>query len=187
MRLRENETNPRVIYRANRQPRPYDKPWCQQSAKDRGMRAEHHGHTTPAAQAWQSAKWQAKGNRLRALLESKGWRFEWVGDSDFDWDGWCDRGWQKWDDEHRCLTCLALPDNFEPGMRKRDARYSCDHYAEGCVLKDRKGRVRASIWGIVDADTYYRAYTEAELAYEALADIRKAREDRRACDRAMAL
>ena len=42
----------------------------------------------------------------------------------------------------------------------------------GCILRDEKGNVLASLWGIGDPDRNYRRVVEAELACEALAELR---------------
>jgi hypothetical protein len=42
----------------------------------------------------------------------------------------------------------------------------------GCVVKDRHGDVLASLWGITDPDNAYCREVEADLAAEALAEIR---------------
>jgi hypothetical protein len=46
----------------------------------------------------------------------------------------------------------------------------CNQYRDdvtGCVLRDANGNVRASLWGIIGADSAYRRVVEAELALEA--------------------
>jgi hypothetical protein len=48
----------------------------------------------------------------------------------------------------------------------------CDRYRDDvsvCLLRDAKGEVRASLCGIIGADSKYRRVVEAELALEAFA------------------
>lgn len=82
----------------------------------------------------------------RALTE--GVTFEWVDDdtrfSDTlgDHEYWCERA--------------------EQGKRH-------SHRVEGCIARDARGEIVASLWGIIDPDRNYRRVIQAELASEVFA------------------
>lgn len=76
--------------------------------------------------------------RAESYGHAHDWRVSWEGDPDADWS-WMDAT-----------------------ERKRD------HEVESAVLRDRRGKVLASLGGIFDADQNYRRVVEAELMAEAL-------------------
>lgn len=83
--------------------------------------------------------------RAMRYAEAKGWAAEWEPDDDAgDWE------------DHRadCPVC-----------RRRD-----EHTTEGCVLRDATGHPIGSLWGVWDADDWYRSFTEANLALDAMHD-----------------
>lgn len=80
--------------------------------------------------------------RAEREMKKRGWTVEWVPDDGADWS-WLD----------------------QPGFEKEKAR---EHEVYGAVLKDRRGNVLASLWGIFDPDQKYQRVVEAELASEAL-------------------
>jgi hypothetical protein len=75
--------------------------------------------------------------RAEARADSLGWTAEWTFDAD------ADLSWMS------------------------DSEREQEHEIEGCILRDSEGRVLASLWGIVDADSAYRRVVEAELSLEA--------------------
>lgn len=69
-------------------------------------------------------------------------------------------GWRcEWQDD---------PDPYNMG----DAEAEMPKEVLGCVLKDAKNKHLASLWGIGDPSFDYMRIVEAELASEALADVR---------------
>jgi hypothetical protein len=52
-----------------------------------------------------------------------------------------------------------------------DGDVPAPHEVLGCVLKNDRGEVLASLWGIGDPDKNYRRVIEAELALEARGEI----------------
>jgi hypothetical protein len=51
---------------------------------------------------------------------------------------------------------------------QEDRRPRCTHEVVGCMVRDSFGKIRASIWGIIDPDSGLERELEAELAYEAM-------------------
>ncbi len=80
--------------------------------------------------------------RAEREMTKRGWTVEWVPDDNADWS-WLD----------------------QPGFEREKAK---EHEVYGAVLKDRHGKVLASLWGIFDPDRHYMRVVEAELASEAL-------------------
>jgi hypothetical protein len=67
-----------------------------------------------------------------------------------------------------------IEDLIDPSVFRSDDEFKayCDKYRDdvtGCVLRDANGEVRASLCGIIGADSAYRRVVEAELALEAYA------------------
>jgi hypothetical protein len=65
-----------------------------------------------------------------------------------------------------------IQDLLDPSIFRSEEEFKtyCDRYRDdvtGCVLRDANGEVRASLWGIIGADSSYRRIIEAELALEA--------------------
>lgn len=84
--------------------------------------------------------------RAEREMQRRGWTVEWRDDPDADWS-WLD----------------------QPGFEKEKAK---EHEVYGAVLRDRRGTVLASLWGIFDPDAKYQRVVEAELASEALHGLR---------------
>jgi len=82
----------------------------------------------------------------------------------------------------RCAAKLARAEMFADGQGwtcewvADDCPCECQdgpHEAEGCILRDGQGKVRASLWGICGATAEYRRVVEAQLALEAWSEERK--------------
>jgi hypothetical protein len=80
-------------------------------------------------------------------------------DANYEWEYDCDQ---------------PIEDLLDPSVFRSDDEFKayCNKYHDdvcGCVLRDAKGEARASLWGIIGADSAYRRVVEAELALEAYA------------------
>ena len=82
-----------------------------------------------------------------------------IADASFEWE----------DDFDQPIEDLLDPSIFHS---EDEFKAYCDRYRDdvtGCVLRDANGNVRASLWGIIGADSAYQRVVEAELALEAFA------------------
>ncbi len=100
---------------------------------------------SPAEETAVKGRWRCAEAlaEAEAYAQEHDWTFDWEWDSDADLSFMTDEEREK---EHECLMCT-------------------------CV--DTEHETLASLCGIVDADANYRRVVEAELASEALADIRR--------------
>lgn len=77
----------------------------------------------------------------------------------------------EWEDDFD----QPIEDLLDPSVFRSEEEFKayCDQYRNdvtGCVLRDANGEVRASLWGIIGADSNYRRVIQAELAHEAFAE-----------------
>lgn len=110
---------------------------------------EHAGYSTPPGKA-ACALALARAEHVAKDIADAG--FEWLDDFD-----------------------QPIEDLLDPSIFRSEEEFKvyCDRYrdhVEGCVLRDAKGEVRASLWAIIGADSNYRRVIEAELAHEAYAE-----------------
>lgn len=73
----------------------------------------------------------------------------------------------EWEDDFD----QPIEDLLDPSIFRSEEEFKayCDRYRDdvtGCVLRDATGEVRASLWGIIGADSAYRRVVQAELALE---------------------
>lgn len=73
----------------------------------------------------------------------------------------------EWQDDYD----FPIEDLIDPSIVNSQEAFEnyCNKYrgqVTGCILRDAKGEVRASLWGIVGADSAYRRVVQAELALE---------------------
>lgn len=136
--------------------------------------------------------------RDEAEAAARGWRVKWEDDA-YHGGGLCSRADERYDDACDICGLLEQPRwggdaHFYEGDSRcvPSPRYgypACpgEHSVEWARLEDEDGNTLASLGGIVDADSAYRRVIEAELASEALYDVRRAARNDREAERYMAL
>lgn len=116
----------------------------------------------------ESAKGALKLAKVERRAKAAGLEVEWVSDDDFSLR---DDNHEEWCKDGRVAEAVR---KGQPVDRDRACNVhvirGCEHYAEGCIVKDVDGTELASLWGIVDASNEYRRVVEAELYVEALAE-----------------